>query len=125
MKRMTLLAMVFLAGCWDTTPKPAAGALAPDITLDAGKTATLDQARRACPGLDEYAPDLRVVEISASAVTFEVPDNPAKVPDTLNAWGNRCEIVLDGERATTSKVACASVCQRKAHTGDGPPYALN
>lgn len=129
MKRITLLAALLLAACTDAPPAPAAAALAPGVALDAAQSAIADEARAVCPGLDEYAPDLRIVSVDAAAspasLVFEIPEKPAKVPDSLKAWGNRCEIAITAGRATTTKRACASACMRREATGDGPPYALN
>ncbi len=129
MKRITLLAALLLSACSYEPKAPATLPLATGVTLDAAQLALVEQVRAACPGLDEYAPEILIVSVDANAspaaLVFEIPDKPAKVPDRLKAWGNRCWIEIAAGRATTTKRACASACMRREASGDGPPYALN
>lgn len=131
MKWITLVPILLLAACAVPASAPTNADLAKGIVLNEAMSAALVQAREACPGLDAYFPDLQVLGVDAphadvnSTVVFDIPEHSSKVPDSLKAWGNRCEIRLEAGRATTTKRACASACKLRPHSGDGPPYALN
>jgi hypothetical protein len=125
MKRIALLAAVMLTACHASTDGRAVAELAPGVVLDAAQSAAVKRLRQACPGLDGYFPDLRITAVESSIVSVEIPNNPANVPDALQAWGNACQYETAGEHIATSKLACASVCAQRQHTGDGAPYLLN
>ncbi len=131
MKRMTLMALLLLTACSNEVSVLTAADLAPGLGLNDAQLAALEDARKVCPGLDDYSPDLRVVKIDVPAIAepiifaFDIPGKPQHVPDTFKAWGQHCEIELDDDRASASKRVCASACLRRPFDGDGPPYILN
>ena len=131
MKWITLLPMLLLAACAAPAGAPTNAELAQGVVLDEAMSSALVQARKACPGLDAYFPDLRVLAVDApesnvtSTVEFDIPEKSSKVPDGFKAWGNRCELRIEAGRASTTKRACASACLLRQHSGSGPPYILN
>ena len=93
------------------------------ITSDPVVVKALPAIRKACPGLDKYAPlfsNIRVEQNYRSAILFEVAES-SKIPDTYKAGGNTCfiEVDADGKNIFIEKQACKSICQDQVTTPDG------
>lgn len=93
------------------------------LTSDALVTTALPAIRKACPGLDKYAPQFsntRVEQNFRTAILFEVAES-SKIPDAYKAGGQTCfiEIDADGKNIFIEKQACKSVCLDQLTTPDG------
>lgn len=93
----------------------------------------------ACPGLNDYAPDLTFVglddmsdpifkESSGVGMKFKVADRPSIVPGRFLVGGHTCEyrVTTDLRTLIIQKTACASVCLEREveHTGRDLRYPL-
>lgn len=93
------------------------------ITSNSLVTNALPGIRKACPGLDKYAPQLsniRVEQQFRTVLLFEVSGSK-KIPEAYKAGGQTCfiEIDTDGKSIFVEKKACKSVCQDQLTTSEG------